>query len=70
MKFGAVIGLHHVHAKRQPAKDFVDELHGCALVAGVVDLQNANPRAVVNGRELVQSSPRSRDALQELYVQQ
>jgi hypothetical protein len=68
LEFGAVVGLHHVHAKRQPADDLVDELHGRALVARVDDLQDANPRAIVNGRELIQPSPRPRDALQELHV--
>ena len=53
LKLGAVVGLHHVHAKRQSTDVLVDELHGRALVARVVDLQDANSRAIVNGRELV-----------------
>jgi hypothetical protein len=38
------------------------------VVAGVVNLQDPNPRAIIDGRELIQASPRPRDALQELHV--
>ena len=62
LKLGTVVRLHHVHAKWQPADDLVDELHGRALVARVVDLQDANPRAIVDGRELIQSASCPRDA--------
>jgi hypothetical protein len=43
LEFGAVVSLHDVYAERQPAHDLVDELHGRALVARVVDFQDANP---------------------------
>jgi hypothetical protein len=53
LEFGAVVGLHHVYPERQPAHDLVDELHGRVLVARAVDLQGANPGAIVDSRELI-----------------
>jgi hypothetical protein len=61
LELGPIVGLDDVHTKRQPAYDLVDELNRRSLVAGVVYLQHANPRAVINRRELVQSLPRAGD---------
>jgi len=68
LELGPIVGLDDVHTKRQPAYDLVDELNRRSLVAGVVYLQHANPRAVINRRELVQSLPRAGDALEQLDV--
>ena len=40
-----------------------------ALVARVVDLQDANPGAIVDGRELIEPASRARDSLEELHVE-
>ena len=68
LEFCAIVGLDHVHPKWQPPEDFVDELNRGALGAGVEHLENANPRAVINGRELKQPSPSAGDPLEELHV--
>lgn len=69
LKFGPVVGLHDVDAKRQAPTHFVDEADRGALVARVVDLQDPNPRAIINGRELIQSLARARNPLEELHIQ-
>jgi hypothetical protein len=56
LEFCAVVGLHDMHAKRQTPEYLVDKLDGRALVARVEDLEDSNPRAIVNGRELKQSA--------------
>src|SRR4029450_12220606 len=58
-----------VDAKRQPAQDIIDELDGGALVAGVEDFEHANPRAIVDRRELIEPAATARDSLEELHVQ-
>ena len=68
LELGAVVGLHDVHAERQPPQDVVDEADRRALVAGVVDLEHANARAVVDGRELIEALSGARDPLEELHV--
>src|SRR5687767_10208108 len=50
------------------AQHLVDEVDRRRLVTGVVDLEHADARAVVDGRELIQPLPRARDALEELHV--
>ena len=68
LEFGAIVGLHDLDAKRQPASHLVDEPDGRSLIAGVIDLEHTDPGAVVDGRELVEALLRSRDALEELHV--
>ena len=63
LEFGAVVGLHDVDAEWQAAEDFVDEQPGRALIAGIVDLEDANPRAIVDGGELVQALMSPGDSL-------
>jgi hypothetical protein len=66
----AVVGLHDVNAKRQALPPHVvNEPHRRALVAGIVNLEDANASAVVNRRELAQPFVRARDPLEELHVQ-
>jgi hypothetical protein len=48
---------------------FLDEPHGRALIAGVVDLENADPGAVIDRCELIQAPARARNPLEELHVQ-
>src|SRR5688572_25095066 len=52
LEFGAVVSLDDEHSKRQATEHFVDEPDGGALVARIVDLQDPNASAIVNGREL------------------
>ena len=52
LEFCAVVGLYVMHAKWQKPQHLVDKLDGRALVARVEDLEDSNPRAIVNGREL------------------
>ena len=68
LELGAVVRLHDVHAEREPTNDFIDELRGRALIAGIVDLEDANPRAIVDGRELVQPLLGARDSFQKLHI--
>jgi len=51
LELGAVVGLDEVHAKRQPANDFVGEVDGGRLIARVV-VQDSDASAVVDGGEL------------------
>jgi hypothetical protein len=53
LELGAVIGLDDLDPKRQPLQHVVGELDGRLLVELAVDAQDAQPRAVVDGRELV-----------------
>jgi hypothetical protein len=69
LELGAVVGLHDVNAKRQALSHFVDESNGGALVARIVDLEDADAGAVINGRELIQPFARARDPLEELDVE-
>jgi len=54
LKRRAVVGLHHVNAERQPANHFANEEDRGALVARIEDLQDANPGAIVDRRELME----------------
>ena len=54
LELDAVVGLHHVHPKRQAGHDVVHEENGRALIERVVDLQDANAGAIVDGRELIE----------------
>jgi hypothetical protein len=69
LKLRAIVGLNDVNAKREAAPDFVDEANGGALVTRVVHLEDTNPRAIVDGGELIEPRPRLGDALEELDVQ-
>jgi hypothetical protein len=52
LELGAIVGLHDVDAERQPTNHVVDEFDGRSLIAGVVNLQHADPGAIVDRREL------------------
>ena len=54
LKFGAVVCLNHEDAEWQAASHVVDELDGRSLVARIVDLQDSNPRAIIDRGELIQ----------------
>jgi hypothetical protein len=69
LELGAVVGLHHVDAKRQTSKNFVDEQDRRALIARIVDLQHTNPSAIVDGRELKEPASRAGNSFQELHIQ-
>src|SRR5688572_17014919 len=68
LEFCAVVGLHDMHAKWQSPKHLVDELDRGALVARIEDLQDSNPRAIVDRRELKQPPARAGNPLEELHV--
>jgi hypothetical protein len=68
LEFCAVVGLHDMHPKWQTPQHLVDELDGRALVARVEDLEDPNPRAIVNGCELKQSPACAGNPLEELHV--
>ena len=69
LKLRPVVGLNDVDAEWQPTQDLVDEPDGRPLVAGVVDFEDANAGAVVNGGELIQPLLGTRNALEELHIQ-
>src|SRR6478672_11154781 len=68
LKLGAVVRLHGAHAKWEPSPDVVNEANRGALIARIKDLQDANPRAVIDRGELVEPFTRARETLQELHV--
>ena len=69
LEFGAIVRLNHTDAERQAAPDFVEELDGRPLIAGVVDLEDPDPRAIVNRRELIEAGPGAWDPLEKLHVE-
>ena len=73
IKLAAVVRLDRLYAKRQPREHIIDKVNGVLLVVAVVDLEHAQPGAIINGRELkVVLGPAllavSTNALQELHV--
>jgi hypothetical protein len=52
----------------EPFSNLVQESNGCALIAGIVDIQDSDTGAIVDGSELIQPFSRPRDALEELHV--
>ena len=68
-ELGPVVGPYHEHPERQPAPDFVDELNRRTLIAGVIDLEHANPRAVVDCGELTEALRGAGNAFEELDVE-
>jgi hypothetical protein len=69
LELSTVIGLDYEHSERQAAEHFVDEPDGGALVAGVVDLQDPNAGAIVDGCELIEAAARPGNSFQELHIQ-
>src|SRR4026208_388985 len=56
-------------AEREAVPDLLKESDCGALIAGIVDLQHADARAVVDGGELIEPLAGPGDALEELHVQ-
>lgn len=69
LEFGPVIGLDDLHAEWQASDHLIRKTNRRRLVAGIVDLEDANASAVVDGGELIQALPGTRDPLEELDVQ-
>jgi hypothetical protein len=69
LELGAVIRLYDVDPEREPPQDLVDELDRRRLIAGVIHLEHANARAIVDGGELKEPLPGPWNALEELHVQ-
>jgi hypothetical protein len=68
LELGAVIGLDHQHAEGQPPNDLVHEADRRRLVAGIVDLEHPDTRAVIDCGELIEAFSASCDPFQELHV--
>jgi hypothetical protein len=58
-----------VDAKWEPTTHFFDESNGGVLITPVVDLEDTNPGAIVDGRELKQPLLRTGDPLEKFDVQ-
>ena len=69
LELSAVIGLDDQDTEGQTTKDLIHELDGGALIAGVVNLEDADTRAVVDGGELIQALLSAWDPLEELHIQ-
>jgi hypothetical protein len=59
----AIIGLDHKDAKGQPPNDFVHEADRRSLITGIVDLEYADARAIIDGGELIEPLLRACDPL-------
>src|SRR5262245_23461203 len=68
LEFGAVVGLDHLDAEREPPQDLVQEADGRSLIARVVNLEHANPGAVIDRGELIQPFARARNTLEKFDV--
>ena len=62
LELGTVVGLQYQNAERKALSDLVQAAYRRALVAGIVDLENAYTGAVIYGRELVELFARPWDA--------
>ena len=63
-----IVRLQDVDSEWEPLPNAVKEADYGALVAGIIDLQNSDPGAIVDGSELIKALCRTRDALEELHV--
>src|SRR5688572_21326440 len=68
LEFRSVVGLHDVDSEGQSTNNLVDESNSGALIARVVDFQNSNSSAVIDGGELIQALPSSGNTLEKLHV--
>ena len=55
LELGPIVRLDDEHPKGESTKDLVDEAYRGRLAAGIVDLEHANARAVVDGYELIEA---------------
>jgi len=67
LEFCAVVGLDGPDPEREPPAHIVEEADGCALIAGVEDLQHPNARAVIDRGELTEGLP-ALQARERLHV--
>ena len=68
LELRAVVGLDDETRNGRRRQHLVDEADRRALVAGIVDLEHADARAVIDRRELVEPLPRAGDPLEELHI--
>jgi len=68
LELGSIVSLQNEDAERKSISNLVQELDCRALIAGIVDLQDSDTRAVVDGGELIEPLTGPRDALKELHV--
>src|SRR5215469_6812002 len=68
LELGAIVRLDDQDSKGEPPDNLVHEADGRRLVAGIVDLEHPNARAVVDGRELIEAPSRACNPLKELHV--
>jgi hypothetical protein len=64
----AIVRLNHEHSEGKASDDLIHEADSCLLVAGIVDLEHTDARAVIDCRELIETSLRARDSLEEFHV--
>ena len=69
LELGTIIGLDHKYAKGQPPNDLVHEADRRSLVAGILDLEYADARAIIDGGELIEALLGAWDSLEELDIQ-
>jgi len=68
LELATIVGLQDEDTEWEPFSNLVEESDCRTLVAGIVDFQDSDPGAVVDGGELVEVLRRSRNALKELHV--
>jgi len=68
LELGPVVRLDDEHPKGESTKDLVDEVYRGRMVAGIVDLEHANARAVVDGCELLEALSGACNSLKQLHV--
>jgi hypothetical protein len=68
LELRTVVGLDHVHAEREASHHLVEKVDRRALIARIEHLQDADPRAVIDRRELIQALPRAGIRSRELHI--
>ena len=68
LEFGAVVPLEREDAEWETLSDLVQESDRRALIAPVIDLQDPDSGAVIDGRELVELLAGAWDSLEELHI--
>jgi hypothetical protein len=68
LELGTIVRLQCEDPERESLSNLVQEADGRTLIAPIVDLQDSDPRAVIDSGELIEPFARARNALKKLHV--